>query len=346
MKKISIIVAVYNVEKYLERCLDSIVNQSYKNVEIIIVNDGSTDASSIIINNYFRKNDTIKIVNKSNGGLSDERNAGIEEATGEYILFVDGDDWLDKDCLKRCSQYFELDIDIIMFSFLREYGNMTKKADLFTDKIVVFENEKKDDLVRRLVGPIGTELRNAHRMEDLNPAWNKLYNKQLIKSSDRFVDTRKIGTEDLWFNLQMFSKAKKIVYIDVEGYHYNKENTMSLTRVYNKHLFERWKTLYGFINDFISSNPDSVYSIALNNRIVLNLLALTRNIVCSDLPKQEKIKEINQLLEEPMYERAFSKFKFENLSFVWKVFYKLCKQKKSNLIYKFLICAEEVRKWA
>ena len=71
MKKISIIVAVYNVEKYLERCLDSIVNQSYKNVEIIIVNDGSTDASSIIINNYFRKNDTIKIVNKSNGGLSD-----------------------------------------------------------------------------------------------------------------------------------------------------------------------------------------------------------------------------------------------------------------------------------
>lgn len=144
----------------------------------------------------------------------------------------------------------------------------------------------------------------------------------------------------------MFSKAKKIVYIDVEGYHYNKENTMSLTRVYNKHLFERWKTLYGFINDFISSNPDSVYSIALNNRIVLNLLALTRNIVCSDLPKQEKIKEINQLLEEPMYERAFSKFKFENLSFVWKVFYKLCKQKKSNLIYKFLICAEEVRKWA
>lgn len=343
MKKVSIIVAVYNVEKYLDKCLKSIIGQNYKNVEIIVVNDGATDGSYKIIQKY-QENPNVIIVNKPNGGLSDARNAGLKIASGEYILFVDGDDWLDKECLNKCSKYMESNIDIIMFSFIREYGDVSKKARLFDLNYIEFEGEEKLKLERRLVGPIGKELKQAHKMEDLNPVWNKLYKKTIILGS-YFTDTKKIGTEDLWYNLPLFSKAKKIIYIDIEGYHYNKMNDNSLTRVYNKYLLTRWKNLYKIIFEYISQYSDDTYRKALENRKVINLLALTRNIVESNLSKREKFIELDKLLNEPMYEEAFSDFEFKYLSLVWKVFYFMCKNKMSMSIYIFMTIAKGAKKW-
>lgn len=343
MKKVSIIVAVYNVEKYLEKCLDSLIQQSYKNVEIIIVNDGSIDESEIIAKRFASKSNVI-LVNKENGGLSDARNAGLKVARGDYIFFVDGDDWVEQSCLENCSKYMEKDIDIIIFSFLREYGDRTKKVKLFDSSFVEFEGDSKKELERRLVGPIDGELRQAHKMEDLNPVWNKLYKRSLIGDSV-FVDTKEIGTEDLWFNLPIFSKAEKIVYIDMEGYHYNKMNDNSLTRVYNKKLFARWKKLYQLIGDYIGKYSDEVYTKALINRKVINLIALTRNIVDSDLKKEDKIKELDILLNDSLYNKAFEKFQFDDLSTIWKIFYFLCKNKKSRLVYYFMKIAEAAKKW-
>ena len=98
--KISIIVPIYNTEKYLGNCLNSIINQTYKNLEIILINDGSTDNSLSICNNYKNKDNRIKIVNKTHTGVSDTRNIGIKNATGEYIGFVDSDDYIEQDLLK------------------------------------------------------------------------------------------------------------------------------------------------------------------------------------------------------------------------------------------------------
>lgn len=98
---ISIIIPVYNVEDYLERCLDSIIHQSYKNIEIIVINDGSTDSSLKILEKYALKNSRIIIVNQENKGLSGARNIGVEKAIGDYIWFVDGDDFIDNDACER-----------------------------------------------------------------------------------------------------------------------------------------------------------------------------------------------------------------------------------------------------
>ena len=122
--KFSIIVPVYNVEKYVKRCLDSIFNQTYKDFEVIVVNDGSTDKSMNIVKKY----KDVKIINEENRGLSHARNNGVKNARGDYILFVDSDDYINKDLLKELNKSLNNNPDVVRFQVqsVDEYGNMTK----------------------------------------------------------------------------------------------------------------------------------------------------------------------------------------------------------------------------
>ncbi|MCI8587487.1 MAG: glycosyltransferase family 2 protein, partial [Clostridia bacterium] len=112
MKKISIIIPVYNTEKYIERCLNSVINQKYENKEIIVINDGSTDRSEEKINKYINQ---ITYIKKENSGLSDTRNVGIEKATGEYIMFIDSDDYIEECLLDKLKPYINQEIEMIKY---------------------------------------------------------------------------------------------------------------------------------------------------------------------------------------------------------------------------------------
>ena len=147
MPKFSVIVPVYNTEKYLRKCIDSILNQSYDDYEIIIVNDGSTDSSKKIINEYCKTfSSKIKGVHKKNGGLSDARNKGVKKACGDYLLFVDSDDYIEKNLLKTLSKKLKDEPDIIRFQIkevhedkvcmYRELPFETVKGDVAFKKIV------------------------------------------------------------------------------------------------------------------------------------------------------------------------------------------------------------------
>ena len=115
MKKVSIIIPIYNVEEYLSQCLDSIVNQTYSNLEVILINDGSTDNCLEICNKYINKYNW-KLINKKNGGLSSARNAGLKEFTGDYVYFIDSDDWVESTMLLECIQEIEKSgVDILLF---------------------------------------------------------------------------------------------------------------------------------------------------------------------------------------------------------------------------------------
>ncbi len=121
MPKVSIIIPVYNVEKYLQRCLDSVVNQTLKDIEIICVNDGSTDNSAIILEEFSKKDERIKIVNQKNGGLSRARNTGLEHSNGDYIGFLDSDDWIDLDYYEKLHDAAERNnCDIAFADFIRK----------------------------------------------------------------------------------------------------------------------------------------------------------------------------------------------------------------------------------
>lgn len=170
---ITIVVPIYNVEKYLERCVDSIIKQSYENLEIILVDDGSTDDSGIMCDEYRRKDSRISVIHKENGGLSDARNVGLERANGKYIAFIDSDDYIDREFVRTL---YKLCIDnnanIAQCSFKKVYDNDDKK-DRFTKSKIEIVNHSGRDAVMEIFGKDYVEY---------TVAWNKLYETKLFNN--------------------------------------------------------------------------------------------------------------------------------------------------------------------
>lgn len=329
--KISIIVPVYNVEKYLKVCLDSIKNQTYNNFEVIMINDGSTDKSKKICEEY-TKDVRFILINQNNQGLSGARNTGLKNITGEYVLFIDSDDWIEKNCLEVCIQNIKnYNCDVIFFPYIKEKGTSKEKVKLFESEQLFPEEKVQKIILRRLFGLIDNELKNPLKLENLNTAWGKLYKLEII--TEKFIDTRLIGTEDCIFNIYNLFNCKKIYYTEKTFYHYRKTNTDSLTKNYKKNLFGQWSYLYELMLNFILNKKlDNFYKKALNNRIILNSFALVLNILQSNLSINEQKLELKKLINKKIYKENFKTFSFKFLPFYWKVFYYLFKLKMSNLL--------------
>lgn len=207
--KISVIIPVYNVEKYLKQCLDSVISQSYSNLEIILINDGSNDSSLSICREYEIIDERVVVINKKNGGLSDARNVGLDIATGNYIFFLDSDDFLDKKLLELLINQFSLfDIDIAMCSFT-SFTDGTSDAKLPINKKCkshIYRN--KDESLKALY----SKKNNIN-----NVVWNKLYKKNLFDTI-RFP-VGKIN-EDMFTTYKLLFEAKGVLSINYPGYFY------------------------------------------------------------------------------------------------------------------------------
>lgn len=169
MDKVSIIVPIYNVEGYLSKCLDSIIRQTYSNIEIILVNDGSTDNCLEICNNYKKKDRRIVVIDKENGGLSEARNTGIEISTGKYIMFIDSDDWISINMVEKLYDLiYEANACIAQCDFIRVYDEKQINTSKEKEKIMVMNNR---DILKRIYDKNG--VKNT-------VVWNKLYSKKLF----------------------------------------------------------------------------------------------------------------------------------------------------------------------
>ena len=201
---ISVIIPVYKVEPYLRKCLDSVLNQTYTNLEVILVDDGSPDNCPSICDEYAAKDPRIKVIHKKNGGLSDARNAGLAAASGRYIAFVDSDDWLALDMLEALYQALtRTESDIAVCNFSQVAPNQKSVTQGVETEIVL----EKDDALRLLL--IDQELQNY--------VWNKLY------VSSLWVDIRfPVGQafEDINTTWKVFDKAKRSVLTPHIGYFY------------------------------------------------------------------------------------------------------------------------------
>lgn len=213
MYKVSIVVPVYNVEKYLNRCLNSLVHQDYKNIEIIIVNDGSPDNSQKIIEKFQEKHsDIIKTFKKKNEGLSEARNFGLKKATGDYIIFIDSDDYIETNMIsKMINCAYKDNSDIVVCNIYDEYENekVTKiYENICTDKSSIFDNRKI--LLNRF------------------SAWNKLFKISLFSDKELKFEKGKIY-EDLRLILKIYLKAHTISFIKEPLYHYVIRNGSIMT---------------------------------------------------------------------------------------------------------------------
>lgn len=334
---ISVVIPVYNAESYLSKCLDSILDQTYSNLEIICVNDGSPDNSLEVLRKYEQKDARIRVIDKENGGVSAARNNGLAVASGEYVMFVDADDWIDiETCQIAVNAMTDYQVDVVLWSYVSEnHGNQSFKK-LF-DGDTVFEEEMcKQRLHRRFVGIAGDELAHPELADALCPVWGKLYKREAIqKSGAKFVDLAEIGTyEDGLFNLEVFGEVKKAVYLDRCFYHYRRDNTGSATSKYNPNLFNQWQNLYRRMQDYITKHylPDK-YSQALENRRALGMLGMGLNILCSDFSVKKKIQCIRDILNDKRYVEAYHRLDFRFFPIHWKVFYGCAKLRIATGVY-------------
>lgn len=237
---LSVIVPVYNVELYLAQCLDSLLSQTYSRLEIILVNDGSTDSSPEICLDYARKDDRLKVVHKPNGGLSSARNYGMQYATGEYVAFLDSDDWLEVDIYRLCMQAFLDDpkLDLCIFAYANEFLN----ESIVIDRDVLIGADR-DAVLIALENPVS----------GISPCvWNKVYRHSLIRGLT-FPEGRVY--EDLPYTHQVLRRTGKLLYLPIVGVHYRRTNAQSISYTIKENIMdvctnlENLRSLYESQND-------------------------------------------------------------------------------------------------
>lgn len=268
---ISIIVPVYNVEKYLKKCVDSILNQTYRNIEIILVDDGSPDNCPTICDSYAKKDKRIRVIHKKNGGLVNARKSGLEIAQGEYIGFVDGDDWIEPEMYELFADMIKkYSPDMVLSDFY--YDNNTE----LSNSEQLFDKEYYDKTaLEKLVYP-KMLFGGTYYKFGINPCcWSKIYKKELIIKNLPLVDGRIKMGEDAAFTYPCLLDAKSVAAIKKPSYHYIL-NPESMTKSYDENLkeiiflpYERIKEKCREVEIDLGNQPD-YYLIYLSNFLIRN----------------------------------------------------------------------------
>lgn len=285
---VSIIVPVYNVEEYIDKCIESIVLQTYKNIEIILVDDGSKDMSAEKCDKWEKKDKRIKIIHKNNGGLSDARNVGIEECHGDYIVFVDSDDYIEKEMIEILYDRIQKnDCDISICDFYITENNSDLEQNNYNKSEFIVEGEKKFNY-----------LYNEYSMVTV-VAWNKMYNKKI------FEDIRyPVGKlhEDEFIICDILNKANKIYYIMKPLYHYvqRKSSIMATMSIRKFDIIEAFDKRVEFFK--IKNDTENILKTKYHEffRLLGLITRLYRSKTNDESTKKYifKLKEIGQEIKE------------------------------------------------
>lgn len=330
MKKVSIIIAAYNVEKYIYRCVKSLTSQTYKNLEIIVVNDKSTDSTEKKCFQLEQLDTRIHIVSKTiNEGLSEARNSGLDYATGDYVTFVDGDDFLETETIGNCVQVMDnTDADELVFG--SQYDR--KDGSIYKMPIISFSNE--------YVGRIGMEryfkeaigsLPSARYDRDIGfTPWGRIYKTEIIKKNNvKFVSERKLIYEDLIFFLTVTPYINKVVIIDKPYYHYC-ENEDSLTKRCDISRFNRVKVMYEYLKEnyyhilFADEEVNIRFKRTIMSYIRLSIMQLSK---CDN-----SVKKIKHICNDSMTKDLFINYPVYQLPIKQMVFALLLKYNVSHLL--------------
>lgn len=273
---ISIIVPVYNVEQYLPRCIESLICQTYHNIEIILIDDGSPDKSGEICDEYARHDKRIVVIHKENGGLSDARNRGLDIAKGDYIMFVDSDDWIEENsCETLCQLVLEYDADIVVFGLNTVFssGKTTRSKKGLTGLV------NKNMCMKFL-------MYNVSQGGVFNYAWNKLYSSQLFKDL-RFPIGRLAEDQDTTYKL--IHKSQRIYVTNQALYNYYQRDGSITTMQYYPCLIQDRHELWLKRLDFIREHYPELknYQIAqILGTAYVSIIKLQGNLQYKELKKE------------------------------------------------------------
>lgn len=321
MSTLSVIVPVYNAEKYIDRCVESLLNQTYKDIEIILVNDGSTDTSKEKCNEWASKDERIKVIHKENGGVSSARNAGLDAAAGNYIAFVDSDDSLDSDAYCKCiDEIVSSGTDLVVFGYETHLPEHSTKT--YMDCSMFTRYEYKDNISRYISTGVG-----------FDAVWNKVYSARIISDYNiRFDNTMQIN-EDGVFNCRYFAAAGHIKCIPDIFYHYNLMDSSSTSKGRIDYLPQGKRFAQAMIDAVQSKGLYNFASEAINNwykemlRIHLMFILLPNE----KIPDAQRISALSELYNSR--DGHILEMHLATLDGVKnKIFYILYKFKLSNLL--------------
>jgi len=295
-KLVSVVLPIYNVEKYLEKCIESVVNQTYTNLEIILVDDGSPDNCPEICDRWAEKDDRIKVVHKENAGLGMARNSGLEKATGDYICFFDSDDFVDlKTIEKAYNSIEENSADIVCFGF----SSVDGKGNLICEHIPtppknVFEGDEiQREFLPNLIYSFPADNWNLHMSSCM-----AIFSMELIKKINwKFVSEREVLSEDIYSLIELYKRVNKVVVLN-ETFYFYRENASSLSRTYRKDRFEKVKRCYELTASMcrrIGHNRETENRVAIT--FLSNTIASMKQISMSDMSFKDKMKELKIIID-------------------------------------------------
>lgn len=327
---ISIIVPVYNVENKIRRCLDCLVNQSYKNIEIILVNDGSTDDSGAICDRYAAGDERVRVIHKKNGGVSSARNRGLDEASGLYIMFVDSDDYIEKNACE------------VMIDAIEKYG---------VDLIVASYNTVYNGKVMRHICPEKVYSRVSDIKEDfrliymdcfLNSPWNKLFKKQFI--TKRFDENMRYF-EDYYFVLDYIDNIRSLATTDIPLYYYIEDIGNSLTKVFREDTFDVFPKIYKRQLEFCHKYIGTDFDDELKSSLLYGFYNTAQKLVYSKGGKLYKIDMIDKWMENDAIksiDKSYIEFVNNNCGSQFKTAYAFILNRQSEKLYNMLMLKKTV----
>lgn len=295
--KISIIVPIYNVEKYLDRCIQSLLGQTLKEIEIILVDDGSPDKCPSMCEEYAKVAPRIKVIHKQNEGLGLARNSGLEIATGEYVAFVDSDDYVEKSMFATLyTKASKKDLDVIYCGFYKQNIDGTFKR---ISECETYTEYNKSNIQRLIPDFIASEPYCKNEYKHDMSVWHSIYKNKIIKNNHlQFVSERIYSSEDIPFQIDFLKRAEKIAFIP-DNFYYYCYNGESLTKNVDFEKFDRIKKLYSLITD--KTKDVDPNGLRVKRLFVGYTRAILRRIVSSQMSRKDKNCLIYKILKDSVW---------------------------------------------
>lgn len=314
---VSIIVPIYNVERYLKQCIESLINQSLSNIEIILVDDGSPDNSGIIADEYVKKDSRIKVIHQNNHGLGPARNSGLKIAKGEYVGFVDSDDYVKPNMYKDLyNKAKEGNYDFVGGKYSEVNGNLEHcihhplAGKEFTDKTVI------SSLRKRYYG-------HLYKIDgkDFCPVsvWQNIYKNEIIKKYN--LTFHEILSEDIFFNLDYFNFVKKVAYIDLANYCYRKEGQASITGTFSEKKQARYKDFIVQLMKKAQGESNDECVLRVKSQAVARCRSYTKLINSSGCSLKDGKKYLKEFVEDEEIKKCWEDFSMDNLPIQQRIFH-------------------------
>lgn len=310
MARISVVIPVYNVEKYIGKMVESVQKQTLSDLEIILIDDGSPDNSGKICDEYAAKDSRIQVIHKKNAGVGAARNDGLDAATGEWIIFCDSDDWLEADALEKLVRIGdESSADVVFGDVNLVYDNHVQKVDFYKDEFVTTDRALIDKL-------IDADFSRAYCYNSpaSGPAfgyggpWNKIVRRQMLLDNGIRFDLRVKGIfDDIIYTAYIFGAAKKVVYTHVTVYNYRQVST-SITRSYKANLLEINEAIFRSWGEFMEVyGSDGRFCKPYYANVIRRLESALKLYFFHEknqTPRKEQFTMLNKLLEQEPYKTA------------------------------------------